>query len=94
MQLLLPSEPSEPLWPIPFFLRTTGYKTNLLCLLRALRGPSAASVVKSAAAHTSVTTKNYSELINCTNVLNPTPVGPFANHGFASSFHAVPAISK
>ena len=30
----------------------------------------------------------------CTNVRNATPVGPFANHGLASSFQAVPAMSR
>lgn len=34
------------------------------------------------------------DVMRCTSVRSATPVGPFAIHGLASSFQAVPAISR
>lgn len=38
--------------------------------------------------------QNQYDVMRCTSVRSATPVGPFAIHGLASSFQAVPAISR
>jgi hypothetical protein len=36
----------------------------------------------------------YCDITRCTSVRRATPVGPLASHALASSFHAVPAMSR